>query len=152
MTAMAEATVQVGERVSESDETETEIPIIEFVAPMPGFPGHRAFVLVRMDEHALLFALTSLHDPELRFLVVPPRPFYPEYAPEIPDDALDLLGITAPDQALLLLVVTPGEGSGEATANQMAPIVIHEPSRRAAQVVLNGSGLPIQAELMAAAS
>ena len=33
------------------DEVETaELPVLEFVAPMPGFPAHRKFVLVQTDE------------------------------------------------------------------------------------------------------
>ena len=32
-----------------------EIPVLEFVSPMPGFPGHRQFVLVRVHEEGVLF-------------------------------------------------------------------------------------------------
>jgi flagellar assembly factor FliW len=125
------------------------LPTIELAVPMPGFPAHRRFVLVRLDEDGLLYALTSLDDSDLRFLVVPPGPFFPDYAPVIGDDALQMLGSPVADQLLLLLVVTAGESV--TSANLLAPIVIDQVNRRAVQVVLTGSGLPIRAPLSASA-
>ncbi|GIJ50843.1 flagellar assembly factor FliW [Virgisporangium aliadipatigenens] len=125
-----------------------EVPVIEFVAPLAGFPAERKFVLVRLDDAGVLFALTSVDDPELRFLVVPPAPFFPDYTPEIDDEALRALGVHDDKHLLTLLVVTAGETAHASTANLMAPIVLHEESRRAVQLVLSGSGLPVRASLM----
>lgn len=127
-----------------------DLPVIDFVAPMPGFAEHRRFVLVRLDDDGLLYALTSLFDPEIRFLVVSPASFFPDYAPEVPRETVDLLGIGDPDQLLMLLVVNAGESAADATANLLAPILIDQAGLRAVQVVLTGSGLPVRAELMAA--
>ncbi len=127
------------------------VPTIEFVAAMPGFPDRRKFVLVRLDDEGLLYALTSIDDPGLRFLVAPPVPFFPDYAPEIDDETLDLLNVHDPERLLILLVVTASEGSGEVYANLLAPIIIDRESRRAIQAVLTGSGLPIRAKLTAPA-
>jgi len=59
------------------------LPTITMAVPMPGFPAHREFVLVRLNDDGLLYAFTSIQDPELRFLVAPPEPFFPDYAPEV---------------------------------------------------------------------
>lgn len=126
-----------------------DLPVIDFVSPMPGFGGHTRFVLVRLDEDGLLYALTSLHDPEVRFLVMPPIPFFPNYAPDLPQESADLLGVTDADQVLVLLVVTAGETAEQTTANLLAPIVVDQSRRRALQVVLTGSDLPVRAELTA---
>ena len=48
------------------------------------------------------------------------------------------------------LVVTAGASPRESTANLMAPIVMYEPTRRAVQLVLSGSGLPVRAPLLSA--
>jgi flagellar assembly factor FliW len=122
------------------------LPTIEFVAPMPGFPDHRRFYLVAIDDSGLVYSLTSADDPELRFLVIPPPPFYPDYTPEISDEALSVLGVDEADR-LLLLVVTAGETLQETTANLMAPIVVDKDSRRAVQTVLAGSDFPVRAAL-----
>jgi flagellar assembly factor FliW len=131
--------------IEERMTTSLALPTIELASPMPGFPLHRQFALVRLDEDGLLYALTSIDDPELRFLVVPPQPFFPDYAPEVGDETLEVLGHPQADQLLLLLVVTAGES--ETTANLLAPLVIDQANRRAVQVVLNGSGLPVRAPL-----
>jgi flagellar assembly factor FliW len=129
--------------------TERDLPTIDFVAPMPGFPDHRRFYLVSLNDSELLYALTSADDPELRFLVVPPPPFFPDYAPEIDDEALAALDVDQAERLLLLLVVTAGETPQETTANLLAPIVVDQVSRRAVQTVLTGSGLPVRAGLAA---
>jgi flagellar assembly factor FliW len=130
---------------------DADLPIIDFVCPMPGFPEHRRFVLVRLDDEGMLYALTSLHDNDVRFLVVPPVAFFPDYSPEIPQESADLLGVTSAEQVLVLLVITAGESVAGTTANLLAPILVDQVNRRALQVVLTGSGLPVRAELMAVA-
>ncbi len=119
------------------------LPTITMAVPMPGFPAHREFVLVRLNEDGLLYALTSVEDPELRFLVAPPEPFFPEYAPELEADVFAALNTKDPDRLLLLTVITAG--TNETTANLMAPIVVDRDSMRAIQVVLSGSGFPVRA-------
>jgi len=119
------------------------LPTITMAVPMPGFPGHREFVLVRLNEDGLLYALTSTDDPELRFLVAPPEPFFPDYAPEVEKDVFAALNTKDPDRLLLMVVITAG--TNETTANLLAPIVVDRDTMRAVQVVLSGSGLPVRA-------
>jgi flagellar assembly factor FliW len=119
------------------------LPTITLSVPMPGFPAHREFVLVRLNDDGLLYAFTSIQDPELRFLVAPPEPFFPDYAPEIEDEVFAALNTTDTDRLLLLTVITAG--IEETTANLLAPIVVDRDSMRAMQVVLSGSGYPVRA-------
>jgi flagellar assembly factor FliW len=140
MTASATSTLEKAEA--------TGVPVLDFVSAIPGFPAHRRFVLVRVTEEGVLFALTAVDDPELRFLVVPPAAFFPDYAPEIDEQSLAAIGAKSTDDLMILLVVTAGDSPGASTANLMAPIVVNEASHRAIQLVLSGSGLPIHAVLM----
>lgn len=144
------------EKAAEMAETasqDLEIPVLEFVSPMPGFPDHHQYVLVRVHEEGVLYALTSVSDPDLRFLVVPPPPFFPDYEPEIDDETLAALRATDSDieNLAILLVVTAGDTAGSSTANLMAPIIVNEANRTACQVVLSGTTWPIRAVLMPAA-
>jgi flagellar assembly factor FliW len=111
--------------------------------PMPGFPAHRQFVLVRLNDNGLLYAFTSVDDPNLRFLVAPPEPFFPDYAPEIENDVFAALNTKDPDRLLVMVVITAGVQ--ETTANLLAPIIVDRDSRRAMQVVLAGSDMPVRA-------
>jgi flagellar assembly factor FliW len=131
-------------------ETLVELPALEFVAPFPGFPGKTRFALVALDEDGVLYALRSLDDPSFRLLVVPPAPFFPAYAPEIDDVTAAMLGLSRAEQAVVLLVLNPGDNPAAATANLMAPIVVNIETRQAAQVVLSGTDLPVRAALAAA--
>jgi flagellar assembly factor FliW len=133
-------------------QTPTETPIITFVYPLPGFPAHRSFLLVRLDDAGLLYDLRSVEDEQLRFLVAVPGPFFPEYAPEISTAAVDLLDTPDPGRLLVLLVVNPAESPVDATANLLAPIVIDPVSRRAVQVVLSSGDLSVRTPLVGAAT
>ncbi|OJF11824.1 flagellar assembly factor FliW [Couchioplanes caeruleus] len=124
-------------------DTELDMPIIDMAVPMPGFPAHRQFVLVRLNDEGLLYAFTSIDDPELRFLVAPPEPFFPDYAPEIENEVFAALNTQDPDRLLVMVVITAGVN--ETTANLLAPIIVDRDSRRAMQVVLTGSNLPVRA-------
>ncbi|RLK53671.1 flagellar assembly factor FliW [Actinokineospora cianjurensis] len=125
------------------------LPTIEFRTPMPGFPEHREFVLVAVDPDGPLFTLRSVDDPALRFLVVPPAPFYPDYAPQVSAQVLEQLGTTDPEDLLVLLVVTAAGSVAEATANLLAPVIVDQSTRRAVQVILE-EDLPIRARLLPA--
>ncbi|WP_233624407.1 flagellar assembly protein FliW [Actinoplanes sp. ATCC 53533] len=120
-----------------------DMPIIDMAVPMPGFPAHQQFVLVRLHDEGLLYAFTSIHDPELRFLVAPPEPFFPDYAPEIENEVFAALNTKDPDRLLVMVVITAGVN--ETTANLLAPIIVDRDSHRAMQVVLSDSKLPVRA-------
>jgi flagellar assembly factor FliW len=124
-----------------------ELPVLEFVAPMPGFAQERRFVLVRVDDAGMLYSLTSVDRPELRFLVAPPVPFFPDYAVDVDDEVLEALGGPDADELLVLLVINAGDQPGDASANLLAPIVVAQRSRRAVQLVLGRTGLPVRAPL-----
>lgn len=130
--------------------TDEDLPTIEFVTPMPGFPDCRRFLLLRLEDSGVIYALTSVENPSLRFIVIPPPPFFPDYAPEVDDETLDLLGVREAHRLLVLLVVTPADRAADATVNLLAPIIVDQVSRRAVQAVLTGSGLPVSAKLVLA--
>lgn len=126
-----------------------EIPVIEFAHPMPGFPEHRRFALVELDEDGVLCTLRSLDDPDLRFLVASPMPFFPDYAPEVEDDVVADLAITAAAEVLVLLVLTAGASLADTTANLLAPVLVNTTTRRAAQVILDDTTLSVATPLVA---
>lgn len=126
-----------------------EIPVIDLVHPLPGFPEQTRFALVQLDEDGVLCQLRSLDDPALRFLVMPPVTFFPDYAPEVGDDVVADLEITSVDDVIVLLVLNAGESLGTTTANLMAPVLVNTVTRRASQVILDDPSLPIAAPLVA---
>ncbi|MDQ2755249.1 MAG: flagellar assembly protein FliW [Actinomycetota bacterium] len=132
-----------------TSEPTSDLPVIEFIHPMPGFSDQRRFALVQLDEAGMLSAMRSLDDPGLRFLVMPAAPFFPDYHPVVGDEVVDDLGIESVDDTLLLLVLTAGRSLETSTANLAAPVVINLRTRRAQQVVLEGQDFEVAAPLVA---
>ena len=150
-----------------------DLPELSFVHPLPGFPGMRRFVLVRLDgdegaepgdagaevpaaaagedeqpadgDGPVLYELRSVDKPDLRFLVGVPRAFFPDYAIELDDQSCDDLELHEPADALVLVILSAGADATSTTANLLAPVVINANTRSAAQVILSGTDWPVRA-------
>lgn len=123
-----------------------ESSVVEFPAGIIGFPDHRRYAVLEAEPSGLYSWLQSLDDPDLAFLAVVPAPFFPDYAPVIPDEDCATIGLTDPRDAQLLCLVTVGEGS--VTANLLGPIVLNVRTRLARQVVLTDSRLSTRAAIL----
>jgi flagellar assembly factor FliW len=125
------------------------LPTVTLASELPGLPGLRHFVLVRLDEEGMLLSLRSLDADGIRFVVVPSVAFFPDYAPEIDDATVSALGLHTADDALVLLILTVGSSLRSSTANLRAPLVVNRHTLAAAQAVL-ADEYPIQAALLEA--
>jgi len=126
-----------------------DIPVIELVQPMPGFPDRSQFALVQLDDEGVLCQLRSLEDPNLRFLVVSPVSFFPDYSPVVDEDTVADLGIESVEDVLVLLVLTAGSSLSDTTANLAAPVLVNTTTRRAQQVILDDPQLSVATPLVA---
>jgi flagellar assembly factor FliW len=116
-----------------------------FVEPMPGFDDTDAFTLTAIDPRGLLYAMRSVRDPQLRFVLAPPEAFFADYRPDIADEigtALDAAEV----EVLVVLSIT--SGLHDATANLRAPIVVAPSTGRAVQVILEDESLPMRRPLL----
>jgi flagellar assembly factor FliW len=128
--------------------TAPPMQVLALAEPLPGFPGHRDFVLVPADAAGLLFWLQSVAPDGPRFLAVPAAPFFPDYAPVLPRAACAELGIGDADEADVYCLVTVPDGDvAAATANLRAPVVVNRATHRARQVVLTVGAHPIRRPL-----
>jgi flagellar assembly factor FliW len=129
-----------------------EIPVIELAQPLPGFPGRERVAHMEVEQQpddGVLCSLTSLDDPGLRFLVVPPAPFFPDYSPEVDETVLTDLGSRSADDLVVLCVLTAGDSLASTTANLAAPVVLDVATHRAVQVVLDDPALSVATPLIA---
>ena len=126
-----------------------EVPTLHFAAGLPGFPEQREFALVYWedDDDSPFSVLTSIDEPSIEFLVVPPMLFFPDYVPEVDDNTAEVLGIESSEDALLLVIVTVPDDPAAATANLLAPIVVNRHTRQAVQAVLDDTRHPLRAPL-----
>ena len=118
---------------------------VSLTEPLPGFPRHRDYVLVAADATGLLRWLQSVDPRGPRFLVVPPGPFVPAYAPRLPGALLTELDLEDAAAAELHCLVTVPDGDVHAaTANLRAPLVVNPATGRGRQLVLTEGGHPIR--------
>jgi flagellar assembly factor FliW len=121
---------------------------LSLTEPLPGFPGHRDYVLVAADAAGLLFWLQSVAADGPRFLAVPAAAFFPDYAPALPAAVLTELGLPDRLAAEIFCLVTVLDGDvASATANLRAPLVVASDTSRARQVVLTDGLHPIRRPL-----
>jgi flagellar assembly factor FliW len=124
------------------------VTALELTEPLPGFPGHRRYVLVPADGQGLVRWLQSVDPDGPRFLVVPSAAFFPDYAPALPRAVRADLGLGEGVRPELHCIVTvPGGDVGAATANLRAPLVVHAERGLARQVVLPDGDHPIRRPL-----
>jgi flagellar assembly factor FliW len=128
--------------------TPPPVRALDLAEPLPGFPGHRAYVLVAADASGRVFWLQSMAPDGPRFLAVPAAAFFPDYAPAIPAAACEELGLDKVADADLYCLVTVLDGDiAAATANLRAPVVVNPDTSQARQVVLGDGRHPIRRPL-----
>jgi flagellar assembly factor FliW len=125
----------------------TDLSVITFTQPIPGFPSLKRFVLVRMDDESVISELRSLEKAEVRFVVATPAAFFSDYGIELDDQQCADLGLTDAEDVLVLVMLTVGDDAASTTANLLAPVVINVRTRAAAQIILTGSDWPVRAPL-----
>jgi flagellar assembly factor FliW len=125
-----------------------QVQALSLTEPLPGFPGHRDYVLVPAEDGGRLFWLQSVAPQGPRFLAVSAADYFPDYAPVLPGAVCDELGLADPaDARLYCLVTVPAGDAAAATANVRAPVVVNRATHRARQVVLLDASLPIRRQL-----
>lgn len=131
-------------------QVQAPVPVqaLSLVEPLPGFPGHRDYVLVAAAAGGQVFWLQSVAPEGPRFLAVPAAEYFPDYAPRLPAAACVDLGLEDAARARLYCLVTVPDGDvTAATANLRAPLVVNPATYRARQVVLLDDAHPIRRPL-----
>ncbi len=133
-------------REPEQEPVADPIPKLVFEAGLAGFPQAVHFALVEVEDTPL-FVLRSLDTADLEFVVTPPAVFFPDYVADVDAADVDRLGLTGPEDALLLVLLTVGPDLAASTANLQAPVVLNQRTLQAAQVLLASGEHSLRAPL-----
>ena len=125
-----------------------EANMVELPTGLLGFESTSRFAIVPADEVGAYSWLHSVEDPGLAFLTVVPAFFFPDYAPDVPDDDVAALALTDPDDAQVYCLVTIS--GDDVTANLLGPVVVNVVNRTARQVVLVDQGWSTKERLVSA--
>ncbi len=109
--------------------------VITFPKGLLGFPNYKRFVLIEPGQDTYFFWLQSVDTPDLAFVVTDPSLFVPTYKVPIKPEQMAELGINAPEEAQVLVIVNKRDNV--LTGNLQGPLVIQVRSRVGEQLVLS---------------
>jgi flagellar assembly factor FliW len=109
----------------------------EFAQGLFGFPDIKRFVVTDVPGGGdVIKQMVALDQPDIGFTLIYPAAFFPEYAPDIPEQEMQDLGATGPDQLVVMVIANiPGDVK-HATVNLKAPVIFNPYTRKARQVIL----------------
>ena len=101
-----------------------------------GFEEYTKYALVDSDYEPFLW-LQSCEDPNLAFLIVDPFLICNEYETDIDDASLKKIGITKPEDIIIMTIVTVPHDGSTITANFQGPLVINKQNHKCMQAILS---------------
>lgn len=123
--------------------------VITFPDGIPGFEAHKQFVLVKVPEHDPFEWLVCVTHTKLRFAVINPNLFMPEYSPPVSRAQLSGIG-TEKDTLLLYVIITLKDNLMDSTANMIGPLFINPKNMLARQIVIDSDKYSVQERIIRA--
>ena len=103
-----------------------------------GFAEIRSMELVFDHEELPFMWLREDKQDGLAFVVIEPGGVIPNYSVEIADADVQLLGITGPEDTMILNIVTlPPDQSGKISLNLVGPIIVNRKDLVGKQCIIN---------------
>lgn len=107
-----------------------------FPEGIPGFESCKRFKIEEIESMPF-FSMSCEDDDNVGFIVTSPWYWIRSFEVDLPDDVCRAIGITTPEDAEVLAVVTVREPLETSTMNLAAPLVVSLMNRTAAQVILS---------------
>jgi len=101
-----------------------------------GFEKFTRYALIDSDYLPFIW-LQSCEDSNLAFLIVDPFRICSTYEADIDDETLGKIGITQPEDIIIMTIVTVPKNGEAITANFQGPLVINRKNQQCMQVILN---------------
>ena len=130
---------------------EIDIPrdkIITMAKPILGFESLSGFCLIEADEMAPFMWLQAIEDPNVAFIVVNPRVFFPDYRIEVNRNELAELKIARVEDVETYVVATVPGDPKKISVNLQGPVIINTANNLAKQLVMVNSDYKVKHFLM----
>ena len=114
--------------------------VLDFPQGMIGFPDLHRYAILKQREDSVFMWLHAIDDGALAFPIVLPWVFYWDYEVKLSDEDMAAIGVTRADEISIYCVVNVGADVRKATINLFAPIVVHNATRMAKQVINTAEG------------
>ncbi len=124
-----------------------EEKIITFENGIIGFPEMKRFTLLYDMEKGTdvgIRFLQSIDEPNFAMPVMDPLLVKEDYSPEVDEELLKGLGELNDDNLLVLVTVSVPSDLTKMTVNLQGPIVVNVTTRKACQIIVDGSDCPVK--------
>jgi len=122
--------------------------IIQMTRPIIGFEHLRKFCIIEMDELAPFLCLQSTEDPDVGFIAVNPRVFYPDYSIRVNRQEIADLNISSVEDVETFVIVTCPSDPTDISVNLQGPVLINTRECLGRQLVLVNSPYEIKHHLL----
>ncbi|MCQ2572407.1 MAG: flagellar assembly protein FliW [Treponema sp.] len=113
-----------------------------------GFEDFTKYALIDSEYEPFLW-LQSIENAEVAFLIVDPFLICSSYETDIDDESLKKIGISKPEDIIIMTIVTVPSNGTPITANFAGPLVINKNTREAMQVIINDNRWSTKVDIMA---
>lgn len=118
--------------------------IINFQQGIPGFDSYKRFALITTEETEPFHWLQSIEESSIALAVINPFALFPDYAPRVSQESLDVIGDPSDDDIFLLTVAVIPSEPVRMTTNLVSPILINTVTNEGTQTILENSEYQIR--------
>lgn len=126
----------------------TEDQVIVFPDGLPGFEGARKFIVSSLPEYQPFHWMECVDGHRIRFAIINPMYFVPDYSPRINRTELLSLGIADPRDLCMYAIVTLRQPLSESTANLMGPLFINIRDRIGKQFIIENDQYSLRERIL----
>ncbi len=135
--------------ISSSGVPWTEDQVIRFPAGLPGFENARKFIIMSVPEHQPFHWMECVDEGNnIRFAIINPLSFRPDYQPKIKKEELASLNILDAKELLLYVIVTLRNPLMESTANLMGPLFINIREKVGKQIIIENDAYSLRERII----
>ncbi|MBQ7969534.1 MAG: flagellar assembly protein FliW [Treponema sp.] len=109
--------------------------ILIFEEGLFGFEDYKKFALIDSEYEPFIW-LQSIENQNLAFLIIDPFLVCSSYEADIDDSSLAKIGVTRPEDVVIMTIVTVPQDGSAITANFQGPLVINKQNKKCLQVIL----------------
>lgn len=137
------------QQTTSSGVTWTPDQVILFPAGLPGFENARKFIIMSVPEHQPFHWMECVDEGNsIRFAIINPLSFRPDYQPKIKREELATLNIKDPKELLLYVIVTLRSPLVESTANLMGPLFINIREKSGKQIIIENDAYSLRERII----
>ena len=136
-------------RITSSGLPWTEDQVIRFPGGLPGFENARKFIIMSVPEHQPFHWMECVDEGNaIRFAIINPLSFRPDYQPKIKKEELASLNINDSKELLLYVIVTLRTPLMESTANLMGPLFINIREKVGKQIIIENDAYSLRERII----